>query len=140
MNRNAPARLSNDVESLIVELLQSFYTPADLFQTYTAGVLKYVNEFTLPYWSALYFFNNLEKEKILRHTPWETFRDYMDLLQFNIQLADKGFSSGYKAMSDYHRTRAVKMWEAWVRTITGQKGDDHGIERCRFRLWRNDLG
>ncbi len=50
---------------------------------YFNGVFKYLNEFMTPFWIALNSFNATEREKLARHTPQDSLRDYLELLQFN---------------------------------------------------------
>ena len=94
-------------------------------QTYWTGVFKYVNEFMLPYWTALNAFNTTEKDKLLLHPPWESMRDYVELLQFNLQVAEKGLASTLNAMQDYHLSEMTKAFSAWINTISS--GDGNGI-------------
>ena len=56
---------------------------------YFDGVFKYLNEFMSPFWIALNSFTATERDEIVRHTLEETIRDYLELLQFNIQVAQR---------------------------------------------------
>jgi len=94
-------------------------------QTYWTGVFKYVNEFMLPYWTALNAFNTTEKDKLLRYPPFETIRDYWELLQFNIQVAEKGVTSSLDAMQDYHLGEMTKAFSAWLTSFSS--GDGNGL-------------
>ena len=67
-------------------------------QYYTNGILKYFNEFNMPFWIALNAFNTVEKNKLTRTQPWETARDYMELMQFNCQVAAKGFVGSLESL------------------------------------------
>ena len=77
--------------------------------TYMTGVFKYGSEFSLPYWTALNAFLSLEKDKSLRHLPWETVRDYIELLMFNLQVADKGMAGSLQAMHTFNSAR-TRLW------------------------------
>jgi len=55
----------------------------------------------------------LETEKLLTHSIDETARDYMELLQFNMQIARKGLESSLTAMTEYHMTEASKLMPRW---------------------------
>jgi hypothetical protein len=94
-------------------------------QTYWTGVFKYVNEFMLPYWTALNAFNTTEKDKLLRAPLSESLRDYWELLQFNIQVAEKGLTSSLNAMLDYHLGDMNKAFSAWLTAVSS--GDGNGI-------------
>ncbi len=93
-------------------------------QIYLGGIGKYIADFMVPYWSALDTFLYLETEKLLTHSIDETARDYMELLQFNMQIARKGLESSLTAMTEYHMTEASKTNAALVNTIFGREGHD----------------
>jgi hypothetical protein len=100
-------------------------------QIYWNGVLKYLGEFMTPYWIALNSFTALEKEKLGRHLPWESLQDYLELLQFNVQVAEKGFNSSLTMMHEYHLEELARTFSAWLNTILGQEGED--IDTCIAR-------
>jgi len=93
-------------------------------QTYWNGVLKYVTEFMTPYWVAFNSFCTVEREKLVNHPPWESIRDYLDLLQFNLQVAEKGLTSSIKAMHDYHLQEMKRAFSSWLDTIFNRGGED----------------
>jgi hypothetical protein len=93
-------------------------------QTYWNGVFRYIDEFMTPYWVALNAFSHVEKEKLGRHPPEESIRDYMELLQFNLQVAEKGLTSSLKVINDYHLQEMTRAFSAWLNTIYDQEGED----------------
>jgi hypothetical protein len=93
-------------------------------QTYWNGVLKYINEFMTPYWVALNSFSAVEREKLTRNPPWETLRDYIELLKFNLQIAEKGITRSLSAMNDYHLQEISGALNAWLNTIFDWEGED----------------
>ena len=93
-------------------------------QNYWNGVLKYFNEFNTPFWIALNAFNAVEKDKLTRTQPWETAKDYIELMQFNYQVAEKGVNGSLASMHDYHRGQLNKAFTAWFNTIFKTDGDD----------------
>ncbi len=93
-------------------------------QNYWNGVLKYFNEFNTPFWIALNSFNTVEKDKLTSAQPWETARDYIELMQFNCQVAEKGFKGSLESMNDYHLGQLNKAFTAWFNTIFNIDGDD----------------
>ena len=90
---------------------------------YGAVLIKYHQEFMQPFWVALDAFLTTEKEKLLSHPPTESMRDYFELLQFNLQVAEKGFRSGMEAMLGYHGNRASEGIQAWLNTVFKKEGD-----------------
>lgn len=92
-------------------------------QTYWNGVFRYVNEFMEPYWTAQSSFTNLEKDKLVNMLSWETLRDYLELLRFNLRIAERGLVSSLSAMNDYHTKELNKAFAAWLNTIFDRDGE-----------------
>ncbi len=107
-----------------LSLLGSTTEQARATQIYWNGILKYTGEFMTPYWTALNAFTNLEKEKLVRHHPWESLQDYLELFQFNIQVAEKGLKSSFKGMSGYHLREMNRAFAAWLNTVFDQEGEN----------------
>ncbi|HPI92657.1 MAG TPA: metal transporter [Deltaproteobacteria bacterium] len=93
-------------------------------ETYFNGVFKYINEFMTPFWIALNSFSATERDKLVRHTPEENTRDYLELLLFNIQVAVKGMDSTIKAAGDFHLNELSRAFNAWLNTIFDREGED----------------
>ena len=90
---------------------------------YNSALVKYHQEFMQPFWIALNAFLSTEKDKLQRHPPADSMRDYFELLQFNLQVAEKGFSSGLNGMLEYHGARSGKAMQAWLDTMVRQDGE-----------------
>jgi hypothetical protein len=84
---------------------------------------KYHQEFMQPFWTALEAFLSTEQEKFLRHPVTDSMRDYFELLQFNLQVGEKGFRSGMNAMLEYHGARTNGAVQAWLNTVYQLDGD-----------------
>ncbi|MCP4579911.1 MAG: metal transporter [Deltaproteobacteria bacterium] len=93
-------------------------------QKYWNGVLTYFDGFNTPFWIALNSFSAVEKEKLISTQPWETARDYIDLMRFNCQVAEKGFNGSLESVSTYHIGQLNKAFTAWFNTIFNIDGDD----------------
>ena len=91
-------------------------------QTYWYGVLKYTNEFMVPFWTALESFLSLEQKKGTSLPVEQTAKDYLELLQFNIQIANKGLASSVTAATDYHLRKMSELLEATLHTIFSGNG------------------
>jgi pimeloyl-ACP methyl ester carboxylesterase len=89
---------------------------------YGSALVKYHQEFMQPFWVALNAFLSTEQDKIQRHPPADSMQDYFELLQFNLQVAEKGFNSGLNAMLGYHDARADKAMQAWQNTLFKRDG------------------
>jgi len=93
-------------------------------QAYWTGVFYYMNEFMTPYWIAMNSFNSMEREKLLRTPFWETVRAYLELFQFNLEIAQRGFTTSFRTMNDYHLQKTTKAFSAWLNTIFDHDGED----------------
>ncbi|HOS96506.1 MAG TPA: metal transporter [Deltaproteobacteria bacterium] len=104
-------------------------------EIYFNGVFKYINEFMTPFWIALNSFSATERDKLLRHTPEENLRDYLELLLFNIQVAQKGMNSSLRVMSDFHLNELSRAFSAWLNTVFEREGEDlQGFVERQARL------
>jgi poly(3-hydroxyalkanoate) synthetase len=84
-----------------VKNLESFSRLIEMIQNYYTGFSKYSNEFTIPYLLATLYFGEAEQKKLLDTPPLESFQSYMDLIEFNMNLFNRGFQSSIKAISSY---------------------------------------
>ena len=93
-------------------------------QIYWNGVFKYVNEFSEPYMIAQNAFSTLESEKAMRTPLWESVTDYLELLQFNLQVAEKGLTSSLLSMNNFHLAKMTEAFSAWLNTVFDLEGED----------------
>ena len=112
----------------------SMYT-SKASQTYLLGMLTYMNDFMHPYWTAANSFTQREKEKLAKTLPLESLLDYLELVQFNLQVAERGFTGSLKGMDDYHRRETAKASMAWLNSFFDQNEDNlHDYSRRQARL------
>ena len=90
---------------------------------YGSALVKYHNDFMQPFWIALNAFLSTEQEKLMRQPPADSLRDYIELLQFNLQVAEKGFDSGLNAMLGYYGAKAEKAMQAWSNSLFKRDGE-----------------
>jgi hypothetical protein len=89
-------------------------------QHYVVGLLKYISDFMNPYWTALESFLKLEKEKLARHTPMESALDYLELLQFNVQIANQCLNGTARDLVEFHTAEGRKAYDAVMKAIAGR--------------------
>lgn len=114
-------RSKNDMDPAFLKLAGDVLTAA---QSYWIGVYRYTNEFMLPFWTALNAFQTTEKDKLIQHDPLESFKDYLELFQFNLQVAEKGLVSSLTGMNDYHTASAVRAANALLNSAGMGKGEN----------------
>jgi len=106
------------------KFFQAYLASVKATQLYVNGVLKYLNEFSAPYWTSLNSFSNLERTKAWQTPLPQTMRDYLELLQFNMQISGKGFVSSFQAMNDFHLSRLQQVVGAMFNTLSPGEGED----------------
>lgn len=93
-------------------------------QLYYNGVLKYFHDFIDAYWISVSYFTSVEGERLVNTSPVETIRDYVDLLQLNLMIAQDALTSSHNVMSDYHLRQFNETLTAWINTVYGIPGED----------------
>jgi len=83
-------------------------------QTYSEGLFKYMTDFMIPFWIALDSFLDLEKRKVLEEPPHKTYDDYLEMLQFNLQIARKGLAGSFNALNEYRTSETLKTYAAFL--------------------------
>ncbi|MCX5856490.1 MAG: hypothetical protein NTZ57_01000, partial [Deltaproteobacteria bacterium] len=91
-------------------------------QLFWLGILGYLHDFMFPYWTAVTSFTALEKKKLVETSPLETMLDYLELMQFNRQVAEKGLSGSLKSMNDYSLKESTKALQALTNTFFDREG------------------
>ena len=86
-------------------------------QLFLLGILSYLHDFMIPYWTATNAFTALEKKKLVQTPPLETALDYLELLQFNLQVAEKGLTGSLKSMNDFSLREVAKVLQALTNTF-----------------------
>jgi len=70
--------------------------------TMSIGIMKYINEFMEPYWTASQsFWETEQQKKIPSTTIWQTAADYMELVLFNCKIWGDGYLGMSKEQMDY---------------------------------------
>jgi len=105
-------------------LITSYLNKIRSIQAYWAGIYRYLDDFTTPYWIAQDAFFRTEQRKVTQVPLEQTMMDYWELFQFNMQVVQKGYDSTVKAMNEFHQEKLSQAMQAWFNTITGAKGDD----------------
>ncbi|MCX7635276.1 MAG: hypothetical protein N2Z74_05975, partial [Syntrophales bacterium] len=103
-------------------LVNTYLNIAKFSQLYGLGVLKYTVEFMVPYWTALQSFQRLERDKLRRTFILQSLFDYLELMQFNIQIAEKGFLGSLSQLRDFRGREAVRAASALVDSLLATEG------------------
>lgn len=115
--------------------LETAFNAMKAGQTYALGVLTYMNDFMYPYWTAANSFTEREKEKLAKTQPLETMLDYLEIVQFNLQVAEKGLTGALKSMDSYYRRQTDKAFTAGLNSFFGRNGENlNDYSRRQARL------
>ena len=114
-------KISENTVSAPLQLTNNLFRA---YQAYWSGVYRYTNEFMLPFWTALNAFLTTEKDKLVRHQLVDSLKDYFELLQFNLQVAEKALVSSQKAANEYHTAKSNQVMTAWINALSGGMTDD----------------
>jgi hypothetical protein len=93
-------------------------------QTYMAGLSKYAGDFMVPYLISSAYFANIEQEKPARTTPLDNLQAYLDLLEFNLDIFNRGLFAGAAAVNGYGQLTMGPLIAALYGTLAHEGGQD----------------
>lgn len=93
-------------------------------RNYSDGLFKYLSDFMVPFWIALDSFIGLERQKIVQEAPHKTYDDYIEMLQFNMQIAKKGLAGSLEALNEYRTKEALRTHKALLNMVFDREGED----------------
>ena len=91
-------------------------------QNYLVGLSDYMNEFMNPMMSASRYLMDEEKKNALAVSPSENLEAQLQLLRFNMDVAERGFSGTWKFLNDYLNREGQEFLEAWRNTLLNGEG------------------
>jgi len=106
------------------KIAEASFNKAEAIQIYWKGILRSFCEFMAPSVGAMNSISEVEREKALRALPQDTYRDYLELLRFNIEIGTKGLISSLSAMTGYQLSRNGDALQANLVTLFGGPGED----------------
>ena len=107
------------------KVISAIIDQARMMQTYWIGLSRYILDFMAPAFPALESFCKVECAKVKEeYSPEENIRDYAALLEFSLQLTEKGMTHGMKAINDFHAHQLEQGYKAWDNTFFHQQGED----------------
>jgi hypothetical protein len=106
------------------KMLAAILDQAKAAQTHWLGLCRSVTDFLTPSLIALNSLIALERDKQEDLPSQESLEDYLDFWQFILQMAERGFINGFKAMNDYHMPQMEETIKACLNTTRGLEGED----------------
>ncbi|MEW5724755.1 MAG: metal transporter [Thermodesulfobacteriota bacterium] len=117
-----PSTLDNLFQKTLIAA-RSAWDAARTGPTYGVGMSAYLTDFLNPFLISLGSFLSVERDKAVRRPPWETARDYLELLRFNLQIAEKGYLSSLDHMGRFYGEECIRQVSAWLHTLFGRPGE-----------------
>ncbi|MDM8525386.1 metal transporter [Desulfococcaceae bacterium HSG8] len=103
----------------------SLIKAANAAQNYWVSFTKYANDFMIPYMSAVNYFTSVEILKLFKASPLDSFRSYMDLLEFNADLSNKGLTGSMRAINNYNQRELDYALSAMFNTFFNRSGEEN---------------
>lgn len=95
---------------------------ARVIQGIGLGIMSHATRFLEPFWTSLPAFLKVEGEKNANAPPWETARDYLELLLFNWRIATEGFLGSGLQANRYCLGEMNSFGDAWLNSIFDRSG------------------
>ncbi len=114
-------------EKLLEWNLKTFEATGNLIkaeQTYWVGLSKYINDFMIPYMTAVKYITRVEQDR-MTHAPFaDSLKSYTELLELNFGIAGKEFAGRIEAINNYHLPELNMYFVAWFNTVFNLEGED----------------
>jgi len=107
--------------SKIIEASLNVITGAEI---YWKGVMQQMNDFMAPSWNAIKSFTDVEGKNLREVPSWDTAREFIELLQFNVELITRGYTGSLATMSDYHLHQMKEALDATRNSFFGGDAED----------------
>ncbi len=95
---------------------------ARAIQNYLLGLSNYMNDFMSPLISASQYFGKVENMNARTQSPSENMESQMQLLRFNMDIAERGFTGALRFLSDYMNREGQEFLDAWFNTFCQGEG------------------
>ena len=93
-------------------------------QNYLAGLSRYAGDFMVPYLLSTGYFKNVEDKRLASTPPLESFMSYMKLLDFNLDIFNRGLFSGMNAINGYGQMEMGSLIAALYNSFSSGGGED----------------
>jgi hypothetical protein len=119
---------SSDHSSFLTQTMDknvsAVYQLINATQNYLVGLSRYAVDFMIPYLISTNYFKNAENEKLPNASPLESFLSYLQLLDFNLDIFNRGFFAGLKSINGYARFELGSLTAAIYNTLLNMEGED----------------
>lgn len=109
----------NNMTAWTKSIGESVHSAQNLF----TGVSKYNSDFFIPFLISTGYFANVELSKVMKESPSDGFKAYLDLFEFNLDLLYRYFSGSLNAVNEYNNRELKKGVTAWYNTLFNLTGE-----------------
>lgn len=119
-----------NMETAIMRPFQIAAHQIEAVQNFWAGFSRYANEFMIPYLLSTQYFVRAEQDRLGSKSPWESFLSYMELAEFNSDIAAKNMMASMRAVNDIGGRELKSAIAALFNTLSpNQKEEGEDLER-----------
>jgi hypothetical protein len=104
-------------------LMKAAHEQTAYMLNFWAGASKYFNDFNIPVLLAISYLNRVESVRWFNTSPFESWKAYIDLWQFNWELSMRGLTGSMQAMSRYGSMEIRNGIQALVNSLNGMNGN-----------------
>ncbi len=118
----------SDYSSFLAQTLDknatAVYQLVNATQNYLTGLSKYAGDFMIPYLISTSYFKKVEDEKLSQTSPLDSLAAYLKLLDFNLNIFNRGFFGGLASINGYAQFEMGSFISAVYNTFLNMEGED----------------
>ena len=99
--RQEPSDYSSFLARTLGKNVSAIYQLINATQNYIAGLSRYAGDFMIPYLISTSYFKKAENEKLSNTSPLDSLAAYLRLLDFNLNIFNRGFFAGLGSINGY---------------------------------------
>ncbi len=119
-----PELLPDKLLDLQAKMISASLAQARVLQTFWVGLNRYLLDFMAPTFGALDSLMAVARDRAGQVAPEEMAADYLALVEFNLQLAQRGLLHGCRSLSEFQTRKLEQAVAAWRHTFSGEPGED----------------
>ncbi|MGD9104873.1 MAG: metal transporter, partial [Desulfobacterales bacterium] len=122
--RKEPSDYASFLTQTLDKNVSAVYQLINATQSYLTGLSKYAGDFMIPYLISTSYFKKVEDEKLSRTSPLDSLAAYLKLLDFNLNIFNRGFWGGLESINGYAQFEMGSFMAAVYNTFLNMEGED----------------
>jgi hypothetical protein len=123
-DRKEPSDYVSFLTQTLDKNVSAVYQLINATQSYLTGLSKYAGDFMIPYLISTSYFKKVEDEKLSRTSPLDSLAAYLKLLDFNLNVFNRGFFGGLASINGYAQLEMSSFMAAVYNTFLNMEGED----------------